>query len=488
MPEFQRVLDVPKDKRIPTWPRHILRVVSLIAITTALAGSPIGAANAKSSTPQNVNVSQRLGNESEEAVAVNPTNPKNIVIFTNIAEGVNGMFLAVTFDGGQTWNRRIVGEGNDVFGDTCCDPSLSFDEYGNLFMTYLYNVDNVVPVALSTDGGLSFNVIAKIGAPASLATTKAARDERGLFRFVDQPTIIAGHGEVWVIFNAGGPMFATGAPVTGLGQVGSFFAGEVVPGTNNCTYGDIAIGPAGQIMQVCTLTESGQGGGKLFVNVDPDGLGPAGFGNRVFVVDTHVGGFDFIPAQPDRSVDAEPGLAWDRTGGAHNGRVYLVYSIESPNESNDLDIYVRYSDDNGATWSNGVRVNDDHTKNSQFLPKISLDPTTGNIAVVWYDSRADLGTGGPGDTDGIPNDDAQFWGAFSTDGGLSFTPNIQISAGTSNSHDSGNHIDYGDYSGLSFYGGVAHPAWSDNSNSTGDNPDGALYKLDIYTAAVRVPR
>jgi hypothetical protein len=40
------------------------------------------------------------------------------------------------------------------------------------------------------------------------------------------------------------------------------------------------------------------------------------------------------------------------------------------------------------------------------------------------------------------------------------------------------------YSGLSFYGGVAYPCWSDNSNSTGTNPDGALNKLDIYTAAV----
>ena len=221
---------------------------------------------------------------------------------------------------------------------------------------------------------------------------------------------------------------------------------------------------------MCALTESGQGGGKLFVNVDPDGLGPAGFGDRVFAAATHVGGFDFIPPQPDRSVDAEPGLAWDRTGGPHNGRVYLVYTKEQQNESDNTDIYVRYSDDDGATWSGGVRVNDDHTVNSQFLPKISLDPTTGNLAVVWYDSRADLGTGGPGDTDGVANDDAQFWGAFSTDGGQSFTPNIQISAGTSNAHDSGNGIDYGDYSGLSFVGGVAHPAWSDNSNSTGNQP------------------
>ena len=185
-------------------------------------------------------------------------------------------------------------------------------------------------------------------------------------------------------------------------------------------------------------------------------------------------------------MDAEVGLAWDRSGAPHNGRVYAVYTKEQRNESDDMDIYVRYSDDNGATWSAGVRVNDDNTRNSQFLPKISLDQTTGNIAVVWYDSRNDQGTGGAGDTDGIPNTDAQLWGAFSTNGGTSFTPNLQISAGTSNSHDSGNHIDYGDYSGVSFFGGVAHPAWSDNSNSTGNNPDGALHQLDIYTAAVPV--
>ncbi len=188
-------------------------------------------------------------------------------------------------------------------------------------------------------------------------------------------------------------------------------------------------------MQSCTLTESGQGGGKIFVNVDPDGLGPAGFSSRTFVADTHVGGFDFIPPQPDRSVDAEPGLAWDRTGGAHGGRVYLVYTLEHPNESDNTDIYVQYSDDTGSTWSSPVRVNDDNTTNSQFLPKIALDPTSGNLAVVWYDARADLGAGGPGDTDGVANDDASFWGAFSTDGGQTFTQNIKIAAGTSNSHD-----------------------------------------------------
>ncbi len=291
--------------------RYRLIIASLLAVTAlamvALSGS---ATSPKSSTPQNVDVSQRHLNESETTIAVNPTNPQNIVIVSNVGHheaGLSaGMFAAVSFDGGATWTRRLVGN-NDNLGDACCDPSLSFDEYGNLFMTYLYQVENLVPVALSTDGGLTFNIITNIAAPANAPAKKSPGDNRGLFRYVDQPTITAAKGQVWVIFNAGGPMFATGAPVTGFGQVGAFFTGEVVPGTNNCTYGDVAIGPAGQVMQVCALTSTGQGGGKIFVNVDPDGLGPAGFGDRVLSRRTRAMTWIFTSATP--MTTAPPGAA-----------------------------------------------------------------------------------------------------------------------------------------------------------------------------------
>src|SRR5437868_5609292 len=113
----------------------------------------------------NIDVSQLSNNESEEAIAVNPTNPNNIVIVTNVVVSAAGMFAAVSFDGGITWAKRIIGN-NDNLGAACCDPSLSFDEFGNLFLTYLFNVGNTVPVALSTDGGLSFNIIANIAKPA----------------------------------------------------------------------------------------------------------------------------------------------------------------------------------------------------------------------------------------------------------------------------------------------------------------------------------
>ena len=460
-----------------------MRRLAILTAALALVALPVAHVSA-GGIPQNVDVSQRIGNEAEEAIAINPTNPDNIVVLTNIAEGRTGLFKAVSFDAGLTWTTAIIADSDnnpsDPLGDGCCDPSLAFDDYGNLFISYMYNTEASVPIALSTDGGLTQHLIATIAKPAK---TTGTGERQGTFRFVDQETIVAGEGMAWIVFNGGGPMVAVGASVTGLGEVGAFQAAEIIPGTNNCTYGDVAIGPQGQVMNVCTLTESGQGGGKLFVNVDPDGLGPAGFGSRVFVTATHVGGFDFIPPHPDRSVDAEPGLAWDRSGGTHDGRAYLVYTGEAKNESDNTDVMVRASDDGGVTWSAATRVNDDATTNSQFLPKIALDQTSGEVAVTWYDSRNDQGNDGPGDTDGVPNTDAQVWASFNSDG-VTFEPNDRISAGTSNAHASGNGVGYGDYAGLAFYGGIARPAWSDNSNSTGNNPDGALGRLDIYTAAI----
>jgi hypothetical protein len=442
----------------------------LFALLMSLSIASGGAAQAP---PPNVDISQRLGNDAEEAIAVNPTNPSNIVVVWDRGRALSrppdaGFFAGVSFDSGRTWTWRSIGK-NDNLGDACCDPSLSFDAYGNLFLTYVFKVEHTLPVALSTDGGLSFHLISNL---------------HGM-RSVDQPTIAAAHSEAWVVANVDGSIGAFGARVSGLGQVGPFSTSEVVPGTNGCADGDVAIGPAGEVMQVCTL-QSGQSAGKIFVNLDHDGLGPKRFGGRVFVADSRIGVFDYIGAQPERSVDSEPGLAWDTTGGPHDGRVYTVYTLEQPTARDNMDIYLRHSDDGGVVWSAPVRVNDDKSSRSQFLPKLSLDSTSGGLAVVWYDARNDSGRGGAGDTNRRPNDDAQVWGAFSIDG-QRFSPNIRISTGTSNSHVSGNRIDYGDYTGLAFYGGIAHPAWADNSNSTRNNPGGQLHGLDIYTAAVPAP-
>src|SRR5438034_3938392 len=98
------------------FPTQLAVVVAVLALTAAPAqASSYATAPRAQATPVNVDVSQRHLNESEEAIAVNPTNPDNIVMFTNVghleAGLTSGMFLAVSFDGGMTWTRRLVGLG-----------------------------------------------------------------------------------------------------------------------------------------------------------------------------------------------------------------------------------------------------------------------------------------------------------------------------------------------------------------------------------------
>jgi hypothetical protein len=152
-----------------------------------------------------------------------------------------------------------------------------------------------------------------------------------------------------------------------------------------------------------------------------------------------------------------------------------------------MDIMFQYSGNGGASWSAARRLNDDQGTNSQVNPAIAVDQASGAVAVSWYDARNDLGSGGAGDTDGVPNDDVQIWATYSTNGGVTIAPNFRVSQGTSNANGADSYFDYGDYTHAAFQSHRFWPAWSDNSNSTGDNPDGTLHQLDLYTASVPIP-
>lgn len=440
------------------------------------------------------NISARAGNQSEASIAVDPRDPANIVVVSNT--GRSGLFLGVSHDYGVTWARRLIAHGRK-FGTACCDPTMSWDDQGNLFLAWLDEDDvGALPVAISTDAGDSWSLLAELHPrPPRRRVATAGRTTRlrehepgeGHGGFIDQPTVMAGEGMVWVVWT-NGAIQAAGARVSGLGNVGVFHRAQDVPLTVGCSFGDISIGPQGQVMQVCTRDRHRNRrytGTVIRTNVDPDGLGPAGFGTPVVSGTTNVRQFEPIRPQLQRTVDAETGLAWDRSGGAFDGRVYLVYTDELPNDTDRTDIWVRVSDDDGASWSEPVRVNDDlMNRRSQFLPRIAMDPATGVVAVGFHDARLDDGRGGVGDTDGVINDDAMYFLAFSRDGGTSFKSNIRVAAGASNAEAARNRIDYGDYTGLTFVAGIAYPVWADNSNSTGDNPNGPMSRFDVYGAAV----
>ncbi|MEO6458060.1 MAG: S-layer homology domain-containing protein [Chloroflexia bacterium] len=416
-----------------------------------------------------VNVSQRTGNESESFVVINPTNPNNIVAFSNLSPGGSSIFRGYSTDGGVTWTRGTV-----ATGVACCDGQAAFDMFGNLFLVYLNNGASQVNVILSIDGGATFSAPVNAGVGS-----------------VDQPSIAVGNGSVWVDWNVSGNMMARGAPVTGLGTWGPFNTAQTIP-SGNGSFGGIAVGPGpngGKVMVTYLTPYNGQGPANIYVNVDVDGLGSGLFGPRILASTTNVGGFDYIPAQARRSVDAESGLVWDSTGGPFNDRVYLVYTEETVNENNDTEIYVRTSTNNGTTWTAPTRVNDDLLGliRSQFNPYITLDRTSGVVAVGWHDARNDNGVPGVGGTNTIPNDDAEYYASYSVDGGLTWAANTRLRGGFSNSAASGNGIDYGDYTGQDAYGGKFVAVWADNANCDGTNPNGTLSAFDLYVGTMTIP-
>jgi hypothetical protein len=401
-----------------------------------------------------VNMSKMPDYQNECAIAKNPTNKMQLFAACNNATG--GLFGARSVDLGSTWTypdpSKTIANGLPGLGPAaCCDPSLAWDTFGNLFVAYVDAGATNIVTLLSTDGGQTFTTLAQFG-PAN----------------VDQPTVTADAGQVWVIWNQGNQMVARGAPVTGLGTVGAFIALQNVPGTAACSYGDIAISPGGAVVQVCESPSAGPGPANLLVNTNATGLAGV-FGAAVTATATNVGAFHVIPAQSARTIDAEAGLAYDRNPlSPHFGRLYLVYTDEPA--AADTDIMLRFSDNDGATWSNPpIRVNDDPAGKSQFLPRIFSNRLSGNIAVCWHDARNSAG-----------NNTMQEFCTIATPTGVSptFMANARISGGTSDPNGSNPpaagqfDIQFGDYSGLTYFQGRAHPAWADDSNSTGDNPNG----------------
>src|SRR5262249_43806713 len=96
--------------------------------------------------------------------------------------------------------------------------------------------------------------------------------------------------------------------------------------------------------------------------------------------------------------------------------------------------------------------------------------------VSWYDTR-NSGDGTTRDT----------YATVSVDGGASWLANVRLSAALSNPLATAvAGFDSGDLDLMTYANGVFYRSWSDNSNSTSDNPAGAGNAFDIYTARVAV--
>lgn len=149
-----------------------------------------------------------------------------------------------------------------------------------------------------------------------------------------------------------------------------------------------------------------------------------------------------------------PAMAVDK-GPTHPGRIYITYAAKE-NGNGKAIIQVRYSDNQGASWTAPATVSIPAGRQNWF-PWIAVDDCTGDVSVVYY--SFDTASGFETNT----------YVAYSQDGGISFN-NLKVSdASHTPTAISAPNISAGyagDYIGITAYGGKAYPTWADNRTGT----------------------
>ena len=466
----------------------LILLASTLTVTVGTASlrppsknGPLGPGLPKIVCDPNCNMEVRVGPEevNEVDVAVSPSDPLNIVAAANDYAQPSGAHWVGAYwsrDGGKSWGEKLLPgypgsrEISALSGmGASGDPALAFDSHGNAYLAGIAFAvspvpgpnpgrDSIVFVGKSADGGETYSQITVVARSFSRLT------------FHDKEWIavdpVSGYVYVvWVRFNAGAvgemvfsrsenggltwtiPRIMSNA-TTGEFQVQGAYPMVTADGILHITWVDFA---THQIRYVQSTDH-----GTSFT--PPKDIGD--------VVDLP----NPLPNSQFRSALLPQG-AVDRGYSEYQGSIYIAWNDYRNNNS---DIYLIYSRDGGATWSEPRRVNKNPIDDGsdQFMPDIAVTEQ-GYVVMLWYDRRDD-----PNNTLLRP------YFAISTDGGGNWTelavgPQFDGNNGGTSFLSGENHL-IGDYIGISTSPTIAYMTWADTRNGSP-----SAKNSDIYGARVQ---
>jgi hypothetical protein len=386
----------------------------------------------------------------EPGIAVNPTNPQQVVgVFQD------NVHAAYSQDAGHTWQlaKDVDPKNYRVSGDV----SVTFDNQGHALVCYIafdklgtFNywahgaTRNGIFVRRSLDGGKTWEAghIPVAEQPSSPGIP-----------FEDKPYIVADNTKSkyagnlyigWTRWRLTDSQMVLSRSTDDGKTWSQPVEIDVHPGLprddNGAAEGfDGVIGPDGKLYAIWSqdnaiMLTTSRDGGKTFSHARP-------------VI--HTAPIMFAIQTLERA-NGFPQIAID----AKSKRLYVTWSDY---RNGDLDVFIATSGDGGKHWTPPVRVNNDpvHNGAEQFFQWLAADPTDGSINVLFYDRRGD------------PQNHKQIVVlARSSDGGRSFSNY----AWTDNPFEASG-VFFGDYIGLAAYGGRVYGIWTEKPAPAPEVPE-----------------
>ncbi len=410
--------------------KRTIRLSLLLILTLALLPPLV----ARATGAQVVQVTSDADRDAETSIAINPTNPNNVLAGW-ISSGDRTCGFGVSFDGGQHW--PVIGVvpgiqlGSGGAFDRGTDPSVTFDKNGNAYYTCLaFNLfpkslgsAGAVFVSSSTDSGVTW------GTPVAVFNGEAGPG-RSVSRFEDHQFLTTNP--------ANGHLYLTETRFTAAGKPVILFSRSTDGGQTWLPPVSIS-DRAGNATFQDSFAASGKDPSTVYVTFGAFANHNLSNWNRIYIAKSADGGLTFsqpqllteitplpdpLPNAPWRS-DNNLWVAADRNA----NQIYVNYADYS---AGDADVKVmRVHDDGGGGFTvQGItRVNTDATASDQFFPFVTIAPN-GRVDVCYQDRSYAPGNALLFTTCGA-----------STDAGVSFT-NQQV---TTTPFDASNNNFIGDY-------------------------------------------
>jgi hypothetical protein len=378
----------------------------------------------------------------EPYVSSNPRDPLNAICAWNI----NNLYYTLN---GYNWIKNNPPfPGFSLVGD----PVMTYDSLGNAYYAQLYQNGSIYGLAVtkSTDKGQTW-----INA-TSVASTSAGLSDKEWITADQTGGPFSNNVYIgWRQFGSTGMRFsrstnggtAWSSPITLSGDQGAYVA---VGPNGNISGGSVYFAATLGSYIICYRSTDGGATFGTYVIASPFIQGPGTVCYGRYTVKNCI------------RTDYFPRMAVDNSYTSTRGNVYIVYAGNPMNSTSDkADVFLVRSTDNGQTFGPALRVNDDNTYTDQWMPAVSVDKQ-GKVFVSWYDSRIDPSA----------NLLTQFYGAVSTNGGVSFLPNSPISNVSFNPNNmaqgqGSNQANYiGDYVGNSPTGNSSWQVWMDARGSS----------------------